>query len=362
MKKRIFASALALVLAFSFAGCGSTPDNTSDTGSVENTDVLHIVDGERIIDYIMDEEGIEPACEYGYTKISADGMCDDIKKVIEEYNESAAKEVYETAAEYAGWHEEYPEEDVPQYAMDKTVSITRSDDHALSFVEMNYSYAGGIHPNTYYAAFNYDAETGKKLELSDVVSDTDAFLNEVIQQVIAKYPDEIFQGEEELKEELIADKITWSLGYDGITVIFSPYEIASYAAGMLYVTIPYEEDSVYADVPSEYVIPMDMIAEPVIDGKTLSVTPDYAYDLDDTGVVCSIKVSYGGENAACNASYMSITPYYVKTADSQYVYIPCRLQDDTYLAEVFEIKDGKPEYCRQIEGISYGGIFTEFCF
>ena len=360
MKKRLLAAVMAFVLAFSFTACGDSQTQTAPDG--QQASVQHRVYGEKIIDYIMDGEGIEPVCEYGYTKISSDEMSDGINKIFEEYNENAAKEVYDTATEYAGWHEEYPEEDVPQYAMDKTVSVTRSDDHAVSFVEMNYSYAGGVHPNTYYAAFNFDAETGKKLSLSDVVSDKNAFIDEVIQKVTSKYPDEIFQGEDGLRESLSEDTLTWSLGYDGITVIFSPYEIASYAAGMLNVTVPYEEESIYADVPEDYVIPMDMISRIEIDGKDLNVIGDYAYDLDYVGTVKTITVSYGDESDSCDASYMSITPYYVKKGDSQFVYIACRLQDDTYLAEVFEISDGKPLYSRQIEGISYGGIFTDTDF
>ena len=72
MKKRLLAAVMAFVLAFSFTACGDSQTQTAPDG--QQASVQHRVYGEKIIDYIMDGEGIEPVCEYGYTKISSDEM------------------------------------------------------------------------------------------------------------------------------------------------------------------------------------------------------------------------------------------------------------------------------------------------
>ncbi len=107
----------------------------------------------------------------------------------------------------------------------------------------NYSYAGGAHPNGNVTLLNFDARSGKKLEISDLVTDS---------KQLAKIAELEFRKARELTPDadFAAEGFFWGEGFklptniaiteQGLYFYYNPYEVAAYAAGPTDFVITYE--------------------------------------------------------------------------------------------------------------------------
>lgn len=103
-----------------------------------------------------------------------------------------------------------------------------------------YSYTGGAHPNTMLLGWNYDLETGRFLHATSLGADPEALqiavTEEIIRQAEARAAeqgvpaDEIYWAE---YQDIAAQWADYAVSFsDGVmTVSFSAYEMAAYAAG-----------------------------------------------------------------------------------------------------------------------------------
>lgn len=105
---------------------------------------------------------------------------------------------------------------------------------------MYYSFTGGAHPNTMYAAWNFDLESGSFVEPGFLAADAQAFQEAVAEEII-RQADAVAETEgvepgqyywEEYRD-IAAKWADYAVNFDeeGMTVTFAPYEIACYAAG-----------------------------------------------------------------------------------------------------------------------------------
>ncbi|MBR6615973.1 MAG: DUF3298 domain-containing protein, partial [Lachnospiraceae bacterium] len=120
--------------------------------------------------------------------------------------------------------------------------VQRADGRILSIRDEFYAYSGGAHPVYGVFGYNFDTQTGKKLELDDVVTDFDKMLELVEQKLYSVYDKDMFYSNvEEYFDNFTQQDLNWTMGYQGITFQFNPYLIAPYASGMQEVTIWFEE-------------------------------------------------------------------------------------------------------------------------
>ncbi|MBO5408939.1 MAG: DUF4163 domain-containing protein [Clostridia bacterium] len=180
------------------------------------------------------------------------------------------------------------------------LAVRRADTRVTSFLCCDYSYGGGAHGNYFYYGKNFDTKTGEPLKLSQVVNDTNA-LTEAIKKQLKVF----WSVHEEYDEAIIAnalsdvEQLSWTLDYNGITVYFSPYEIASYAAGVQVVTLSNEEypdilKSEYQEVPKAYGV------------EFLSYTPFYT-DVTGDGKVDELFFSAYNDEDATDTGYLSVS-------------------------------------------------------
>lgn len=113
--------------------------------------------------------------------------------------------------------------------------------HAVSYLVAVSTYEGGAHPNTGYISFVYD-ETGNRLELADLFRSDVNYLDRL---------STLSRKELSTREFAAADMIafgtepspenfsTFIIEDIGLTLVFSPYQVAPYAAGGQMVTIPW---------------------------------------------------------------------------------------------------------------------------
>ena len=132
----------------------------------------------------------------------------------------------------------------------------------ISIAADYYSYLGGAHPNDVYFSWNFDLDSGTFLTIPELATDPQAFTLAVA-DMIEVQAGERFASEPEYEGLSISD-IYWdnyretiekwgsdyaaSFDADGLTVIFSAYELASYANGPQEFHIPYAAlDSYWSD-------------------------------------------------------------------------------------------------------------------
>lgn len=139
------------------------------------------------------------------------------------------------------------------YELGREYSVKRADDQMISIVEDSYEYTGGAHPNAVRVAYNFDTQTGKRMELEDVASDLDEIRTETVAYLgnmlpESEYAEGLFEDYASHLEDILTDS-TWYTDAEGFHVICNEYIITPHAAGILEFVLPYEEVDV---VKSEY--------------------------------------------------------------------------------------------------------------
>ncbi|GAB3996173.1 hypothetical protein GCM10028807_38250 [Spirosoma daeguense] len=108
-----------------------------------------------------------------------------------------------------------------------------------------YAYTGGAHPNSNLTYYTFDRETGRRLTLTDIVSDTTALLG-VVEKAFRKQ--QSIQPKDNLEEQgyflhegrfFLPENI--GLNQNGMVFYYNPYEIAAYSVGAIQITVPYEQ-------------------------------------------------------------------------------------------------------------------------
>lgn len=157
-------------------------------------------------------------------------------------------EIVEDAAEHLELCREWEMDWVGPYTLDLDCTIYQTE-QMVSVSGVYYSFTGGAHPNTYLLGWNFDLDTGEFFDakaLSDGTALQDYVTEELIRQARCRaseedlVPEEMFWAD---YESIIADWSSYAVALDekGMTVAFSPYELAAYAAGAQEFTLSYEE-------------------------------------------------------------------------------------------------------------------------
>lgn len=115
----------------------------------------------------------------------------------------------------------------------------------ISIAADYYSYLGGAHPNTVYFSWNFDLDSGIFLAIPELAEDPQAFTLAVADmievQAVERFQsdpnyaglslsDIYWENYREVMEKWASDYAV-SFDAEGMTIIFSAYELASYAAG-----------------------------------------------------------------------------------------------------------------------------------
>jgi len=158
---------------------------------------------------------------------------------FEEWTQAADIEgMAASAKEHLESMKEFDSPWVGGYAMDLSCGIYQTE-RMVSVSAVYYSYTGGAHPNTYHMGWNFDLETGSFLDVK-MLGEDDGLQKAVTEEILRRAKQ--VQGADEWipiemywedHESIIADWSSYAVGFDeeGMTVIFSAYELAPYAAG-----------------------------------------------------------------------------------------------------------------------------------
>ena len=163
----------------------------------------------------------------------------------------------------AYWYDPEFNEDMTFFD-EMNVDILRFDDRMFTILASYSNFSGGAHPNSFANINNLDPVTGKVIVLSDVLTKPDEFPS-IIRAWFEKNDPETLEEIDSFffdEGEVFADKLehntyTYSVDENGLHILFSPYEVASYARGFIDCNFSYEEypdlvlDAFKMDAPAD---------------------------------------------------------------------------------------------------------------
>ncbi len=149
--------------------------------------------------------------------------------------------------EYLAFKKEFPESEEPIWELHIETEKTYQSEDIITIAISTYEFKGGAHGNDKIAFLNLDAKSGKILNQSDIIANIKDFKS------LAKdyFVKSLEEDNESLKmEDIFLGKpfqLPEHIGFteDGIILLYSPYEIASYNQGYTEFVIPFEDAEPY---------------------------------------------------------------------------------------------------------------------
>lgn len=282
--KKIWMSLLALTLVLSLIGCGSQTaqseasrpaaekpaENTAQeeangaedkpqTGTIawhyvlttdKRTEEKKNAEGVLLAETRYELPKLEAICDGGdasQTPPEAQRrVCEVFNSRVAELSKSltTVEKLAESAQEqYTEMSEEY-RKSFGSYTEELRVSESRQRGDLLEVSFQTYGYWGGAHGGSSFFSWHYDLADGKFIELADL-SDQPDKLNQMVANEIISSIENGADTDEYVEDyaEIIRAKEGFevSCGADAMTVIFSQYEIASYAFGIPTFEISYDK-------------------------------------------------------------------------------------------------------------------------
>ncbi len=258
--------ALFLVLS-TLAGCaGETLVNVKNALPEPAPAVVFLVETERFEEDVLDEDGTVLAeCSYELPVLRVlleDGSALEDAVSSEQEHALAVADVFnarfgqwksngKTLAESAREDRAFRNEaGLASVSYTDELSCTVYQTEQLISVSGLYStYTGGAHPNSILMSWNFDLETGEFFEPEILGEGGD--LREYVHLALIKQVWEVAAEAETMPKDyywedydvILADWSSYAVSFDeaGMTVGFSPYELACYAAGPQVFYLPYEQ-------------------------------------------------------------------------------------------------------------------------
>lgn len=303
-----------------------------------------------------DENLGKSLCEFKYPELllseEDESWYPALAAALDQRNKEEVSALDTTFNEYLNDAKEMAVEN-PDYFMtfsdDRYYWVQRSDEAALSFVETLSAYTGGVHGWSGYKSFNYDPLSGKTLMFSDVVNDEEEFRALMKEALNDKYPDmDWYMGQDKLDNGSFENgDFVWTVGNAGVTVWFSNYDIASYAAGLQDVLIPYEEhdglfNPKYTDAQDNYAYGYPKWVTASIDADGDGVMDEVSYYGEYSG-----EYAYSGLSVVVNGVTTTIDTWcyefegsFVVSDGRTYLYLWSTTDNDYALLDVFDLSSG----------------------
>ena len=243
------------------------------------------------------------------------------------------------------------------FEMKDAYKIVRSDSAFTSVKRTCFEFAGGAHPTTLIDGYTYSTQDGSRIKLSDIFADEAAVLNTIHDRLKEDYPDAgFFNLDEDIKMYKFDAgendvKLTWTLGYNGVTFYFNPYELAPYASGIQTVTLSFRDyPDLYAKgvdcYNGDYMTPVPTdVKNPFGDG---AITIEGIYD--EYGYVNKLVITVNGNRSEFEGRTYTLDPYLAYKDGKYSVYVFESGDDDERWCDKYDIVDGAAVAAERIKG------------
>lgn len=258
--------ALLLVLS-SLVGCaGETLTNVKNALPAPPAGAAFSVELEQYEETVLAEDGAVLAeCSYELPVLTVrleDGQVLESAALEAQTRALAAAETFntrfaqwktnpKTLADAAKEDQAFRDEsglDPVAYTDDLRCTVYQSD-HLISVSGVYYTYTGGAHPNSILMSWNFDLDSGTFFDPNFLEEDgklKEAVAEELVRQAEEAALENGLAPEEFFWEDyadILADWSSYAVSFDqeGMTVGFSPYELACYAAGPQVFRLTYDQ-------------------------------------------------------------------------------------------------------------------------
>lgn len=224
-----------------------SPTNTNITVTIESMDDVELTTEDGTLYYTV-------TCSYPVVFINgnesaAEKINADIRSRVDAFNTGVSINAETTKEDFEYFLSEDNDYPLIPHSSDLSFTVTRADEHVISFTQNDYIYMGGAHGLPGTTGINYDTATGELIAFGDLSDDPDAFHADTLayNQELANteyYSMQMFNTDDitngVLEDTLYADGM-WYLSTAGLVFMSPPYALAPYAAGTLKFTVPYSE-------------------------------------------------------------------------------------------------------------------------
>lgn len=213
------------------------------------------------------------------------------------------------------------------YVSTLEVTVRRADSTVLSLLSDSYSHYGAIQNLRVFHGSNFDSESGKELQLSQVVKTGDDLISAVETELKKLSLTGELSPENGIKDffENTEEITNWVLDYNGITFFFSADEVAE---GSRTVTLPFDLypelfEKKYTAAPKAFAVefPLDLpfFGQKNTAREAVSVS---GCDFDNERLRYTKYGVYLGDRAVEEECFASdLLPYFVKTEQGSYLYL-----------------------------------------
>ena len=277
--KKLLSFSLTLCLLALLGGCAGQASPGAQTGSslvplAPAEEITYEVVTDRFEDSIYSDDGETLLMTISFALPRLQAFSDGV--LIETPDTAVQTEAMERAAAFndafAQWEDAQASEEYIQIARDWYAAAPESfsgeyggyfgeeltftsyrTGSLISVAATYYSFLGGAHPNTVYLSWNFDLDSGTFLTIPELATNPQTFTLAVADMIEAQAAEQ-FRDDPDFGGLPISD-IYWpdyretmekwgsdyaaSFDADGLTVIFSAYELAPYAAGAQEFHFPY---------------------------------------------------------------------------------------------------------------------------
>ena len=163
---------------------------------------------------------------------SLDVLNANMKKAAEEFKSNTKDEIRQ-------FIKDNPDMKDAESSHTADITITRNDDKYLSLMEFVYEFAMGAHGNYVQNGYVYDVKTGKELRLEDFIKDKEEF-RKFLKNWIKEHNDEygMFDTANDTVDAYVDGKSDLQFYLtDKMVVVFQPYDVAPYAAGLIEINV-----------------------------------------------------------------------------------------------------------------------------
>ncbi|MCQ2406354.1 MAG: hypothetical protein MJ067_03975 [Oscillospiraceae bacterium] len=233
---------------------------------------------------------------------------------------------------------------------------TRTDSSIFSVRAEYYGYSGGVHGYYGTGGLCYDSKTGKRLTLSDIISDRETFVS-ALTDIFFMENEELFENEwvtkETLSEYISAcfdndDSKNFFMDYEGLSLAINPYEIMSYAGGRVIARLYYADypelfKNSYEIVPDSYITPVFIEGEDYftdLDGDGSRERLSYSPDIGEYDYYYGVYLGIDGKEKYFNAWCYDAEGFYVKAPGVESLYFFCYGDNDIEYLAVYDISAG----------------------
>lgn len=308
------------------------------------------------------EEGKIPYFYLQYSDVSVEGSdFEKLQRSVESWSVERSenlRSVHETFQERAA-SESKDNEDFYGYTLYQEVSVARADEKVVSLLDDTHQYTGGANSTFYREGVNFDAQSGIKLELKDLLNEYDTFVEDANARIISEleriYGDELFEDYAETIAGMWqnASEPEWYLDATGMVIVLQEWMVGPATMGTVEIHLPYREFERY--IKEHYMTgTFDGVAHIEKNEELfleLAHTEDaipmmLAYDWEDYQANCALWL---GEQKVVISDFASLEDAYLVRTDGEiYCLVEMDMASDDYITFLYRLTNGVIEEAVQV--------------